>query len=266
MMRSAGTAVLKLGTQADNDSDRRLRYDQVFQTLRDRIAGGVYPIGMALPTESALCGEFGVSRFTAREALRRLVENGMIGRRKGSGSFVTATSPEIGYVQSMRSLSELFQYALDTRFDITRVRTIRIDAATAKTLAASARSRWLCVEGVRRVPQGDAPICFTRVLIESRFAPILVDVRVLQMPIYAAIEQRSGEIIAEAVQDIRAVCIPADIAAAIGTPKSDQGLVVSRRYMGRDGATLLCSFNWHPAERFRYTMRIQRGTFTAPPR
>jgi hypothetical protein len=55
----------------------------------------------------------------------------------------------------------------------------------------------------------------------------------------------------------------AGITAAIGTRSDDQGLIVSRRYIGRDGATLLCSFNWHPAERFRYTMRIRRGTFNA---
>jgi DNA-binding GntR family transcriptional regulator len=83
------------------------------------------------------------------------------------------------------------------------------------------------------------------------------------MPIYAAIEKRSGEIVAEAVQELRAVPVPADIAAKIGMRADDQGLIVSRRYIGRDGSTLLCSFNWHPAERFSFTMRIQRGDFSA---
>ena len=119
----------------------------------------------------------------------------------------------------------------------------------------------MCVEGVRLSQDGGAAICFTRVFIENRFAPVLEDVRVLQMPIYAAIEQRTGEIIAEAVQEIRAVSMPAEIAATIGQRSDNQGLLVSRRYIGRDGATLLCSFNWHPAERFRYTTRIRRGTF-----
>jgi GntR family transcriptional regulator len=251
--------------RVSNNVDRKLRYEQIFETLRDRIAIGTYPIGMSLPTEAELCAEFNVSRFTAREALRPLVESGMISRRKGSGSYVTAKSPQIGYLQSMRSLSELFQYALDTRFDISRVRSVRIDAATRKVLAADAGSRWMCVEGIRLSQDGGMPICFTRVFIDNRFASVLEDVQVLQMPIYAAIEQRTDEIIAEAVQEISAARMPAEIAATIGRPSDDQALIVSRRYIGRDGVTLLCSFNWHPAERFRYTMRIRRGTFNALP-
>lgn len=257
------TAKLHAMPAPDGGNQRRL-YDQVFQKLRDRIAGGLYPIGMALPTEAELCLEFGISRFTAREALRRLVDIGMIGRRKGSGSYVTASNPQIGYVQSMRSLSELFQYALETRFDISRVGSVRIDAVVSKTLGSDTGSRWHCVEGVRRAQDGGAPICFTRVFINSRFAPILADVRDLQIPIYAAIEQRSGEIIAEAVQEIRAIRLPAEITGAIGAARDELGLIVSRRYIGTDGGTLLCSFNWHPAERFRHTMRIRRGHFAAP--
>ena len=37
------------------------------------------------PTESELCDEFNASRFTVREALRRLVEQGMVQRRQGAG-------------------------------------------------------------------------------------------------------------------------------------------------------------------------------------
>jgi GntR family transcriptional regulator len=239
------------------------RYGQIFHSLRGSIAGGTYPVGAALPTEAELCTEFGVSRFTVREALRRLVEIGMIGRRKGSGSYVTATTPQVGYVQSMRSLSQLFQYALDTNFEISRVRTVNIDAEIAEALVADVGTKWLSAQGVRRVRGTSAAICFTRVFVDNRFAPLLADIRSLRTPIYAAIEERSGEIVAEAVQEIRAVRIAKDISSALGEPNNTLCLLVRRRYVGRDGATLLCSFNWHPADRFRYTMHIQRGAFSA---
>src|ERR1700757_3234796 len=44
--------------------------------------------GAALPTEQALCDEFGVSRITVRRALADLAEQGYIERRQGVGSFV----------------------------------------------------------------------------------------------------------------------------------------------------------------------------------
>lgn len=48
------------------------RYLQVARTLRKEIVDGVYPVGSQLPTEHELCQRFSVSRYTVREALRRL--------------------------------------------------------------------------------------------------------------------------------------------------------------------------------------------------
>ena len=50
------------------------RYAQIFDTLSKRVQTGLYPIDMRLPTESELCDEFNASRFTIREALRRMLE------------------------------------------------------------------------------------------------------------------------------------------------------------------------------------------------
>lgn len=46
-----------------------------------------------LPTEAALCAEFGCSRQTVRSALAVLEEKGLIVRRQGSGSFSTHAAP-----------------------------------------------------------------------------------------------------------------------------------------------------------------------------
>ena len=90
------------------------RYAQIFDTLSKRVQTGLYPIDMRLPTESELCDEFNASRFTVREALRRLVEQGMVQRRQGAGSVVVSTTPQARYVHSLSSLSDLFQFALAT--------------------------------------------------------------------------------------------------------------------------------------------------------
>ena len=47
----------------------------------------------SLPTESELCEEFGASRYTVREALRRLVDQGMVHRRQGAGSVASPPRP-----------------------------------------------------------------------------------------------------------------------------------------------------------------------------
>ena len=94
------------------------RYMQILSVLSQRVETGQYPLEERLPTESELCDEFGASRFTVREALRRLVDHGMVQRRQGAGSVVVAASPQARYVHSLSSLADLSQFALDTHYEL----------------------------------------------------------------------------------------------------------------------------------------------------
>lgn len=65
--------------------------DKVYEKMKQNIANGVYADGK-LPKESVLAQEFFVSRITTKSALKRLVDEGLIVRIRGKGSFVNGRS------------------------------------------------------------------------------------------------------------------------------------------------------------------------------
>ena len=63
-------------------------YQQLMTRLKNDIVAGVYPAGGRIPSEQLLCETYGVSRVTVRKAMLDLVQEGMLVRRQGKGTFV----------------------------------------------------------------------------------------------------------------------------------------------------------------------------------
>lgn len=243
---------------ARTEDDTLPRYHRVGNELQRRIEDGTYPVGASLPTESELCAEFNVSRYTVREALRRLTDNGLLQRRQGSGSQVIARETQTAFVQSMRSISGLFQFAKDTRFDVMSVESIRNNDELVGFLGGEPRRPWLKVDAVRREPDGGASICFTRVFINGEFADLAPKLPDQDGPFYSLIESEYGETVTIVWQDITAEPMAPDVARVLDCAPDIWAVRVVRRYIGEHDKQLQISINYHPADRFTYSMQMRR--------
>jgi GntR family transcriptional regulator len=79
-------------------------YYRVEEYLRARIRSGKLRPGDAVPPESRLVQQFGISRMTVRQALSRLVFEGVIERHRGRGSFVA--EPRLQHTKQLLSFEE----------------------------------------------------------------------------------------------------------------------------------------------------------------
>lgn len=232
------------------------RYVQILNALARRLEMGKYPVDMRLPTESELCDEFGASRFTVREALRRLVEQGMVQRRQGAGSIVVSTTPQARYVQSLSSLNDLFQFALDTRFELLSSEQVRLDEKTAAGIGAARGERWRLLNGVRRYDDGGT-VCCVHSYIAPRAAAYVRELKRCVGPFYAYLSERTGEEILEVEQDIFGAVMSTEVASILDCHAGTIAICALRRYVGRKG-TLIASYNWHVAESFYCRMTMSR--------
>ena len=63
-------------------------YHQLKTLLQGRILSGQYPVGSQLPSERELCEAYGISRMTVRQAIIDLVNEGLLQRERGRGTYV----------------------------------------------------------------------------------------------------------------------------------------------------------------------------------
>lgn len=62
-------------------------WERVARPLQRALESGQFPLGVALPSESELMNEYGVSRNTVRRAYQQLVKDGLVVVRHGAGAF-----------------------------------------------------------------------------------------------------------------------------------------------------------------------------------
>jgi GntR family transcriptional regulator len=63
-------------------------YYQLKEDIKKKIANGVWKVGQCIDSERELSETYGVSRMTIRQALGELVQEGILIREKGKGTFV----------------------------------------------------------------------------------------------------------------------------------------------------------------------------------
>src|SRR5882724_7814239 len=122
-------------------------YLQVVRALKDEIVSGVHPVGSQLPTEDELCARFSVSRYTVREALRRLREDNLVSSRQGAGTVVVPRRTSDAYAHDVMSINDLVSWSVGKRFAIESMEMVVLDEKLASRTGLASGQEWLAVHG-----------------------------------------------------------------------------------------------------------------------
>lgn len=234
---------------------------ELTRDLEEGITTGRFPVGSLLPTEFELCERYGASRYTVRLALQELQDLGLISRRKNVGTRVEATRPATGFTQSIGTVDELAQFGATHVRVVHDVEAIVADLALAKVMGSAGGTRWLRISSLRMDGgKKRRPVCWTDVYVDPAYTELGDLVR--ESPetlISSLIETRYGRRIARIRQDIRAVILTPKLAELLNAEPGSAGLQIVRRYQDASDAAFEVSVTTHPADRFTFTMQMERS-------
>lgn len=94
-MKTESTPLIGEGLELRREDPRAL-HEQLSARLRMEFLSA-YPAGHQIPTEEAICQAYNLSRVTVRRAIQTLVDQGLLIRRQGKGTFLAQPRPRITY-------------------------------------------------------------------------------------------------------------------------------------------------------------------------
>lgn len=240
-------------------SDVKLtRYQQIANILLEEIESGQHPVGSLLPTEHELCDRFHVSRYTVREALRRLFEAGLVARRRGAGTTVIAIKQPPLYDLSVSSVVDIFKYAKNTQFEIRDIGPAHFTAKLREDLGELVGDHWTEILGLRYSDMDPRPVGLSRIHANTSLDAVASR---LDQPYHTVRDfaEICFEIpIAKMDQTIRATAISDEDAALLKVDAGSAGLRIIRRFLAEGDTLVQVSDNIHPANRFSLSMSFDR--------
>src|ERR1700729_1673587 len=235
------------------------RYRDIATRLQKEIRLGKYPIGELLPTETKLMARHSASRQTVREALRILMEQGLIVRRAGLGSVVIAAEPPVLFSHSVKSLGEWLRYSNETYRDVVASRDIVANRKLAALLKCEPGKHWFLIEAIRRADQFAAPLGWTEIYVLRKFAGVVKRSDHGRTPVHEQVAKMFGQTTEYAQMEIFARKMPSAIAKALQGKPGSPALTVVRRYYGAREELFEVTVTTHPEGRYTYAMDMQRS-------
>lgn len=142
-------------------------YHQIYLDLRQMIQRSIIPTGGMLPPEMEICRAYGVGRQTVRQAIARLVDEDIVERFAGRGTFVREQRHHVHFFLDRSFSQQMRELGREPHSHVLSLQTTNLETENLPDLIAWHGKPCLIIERLRL---GDAdPVChqISTVLIES---------------------------------------------------------------------------------------------------
>lgn len=223
-------------------------YQQLYNILRRQIIDGVWSPGDRMPSETELIDEYEVSRITVRQAFDMLVNDGLVYRRRGRGTFVAAPTIEQGLTRIISFTEDMQRRGLRPGTVIIDARLEAADEHVAEQLEIEPGTELAVLERLR-LADGD-PMSVEVSHLVHRLCPGILSGDYASAPLHEALRDQYDIELVKANQAIRAIAASKEIAAALKIKSGAPVFYIERVSYSQHGVPVEFLQLYHRGDRY----------------
>lgn len=201
-------------------------YHQLYEILRREIRNGKWKPGDRLPPESELVDQYQISRTTVRQVLDLLVNEGLIYRQRGRGTFVAHPTLEQGLVHIISFTADMRRRGFEPGTEILAAETVPAPADIAHALDVAPGEELARLERLRLAD--DEPMSVEDSYLVHRYCRGVLRGDYASNPLSEALERDFDIRLVRARQVIRAIQAPGRLARLLSIPPGSPLLYIER--------------------------------------
>jgi len=165
-------------------------YYQIQQGLSEQIRSGELKPGALMPSEQEIAARLGVSRMTARQALKSLCSRGLAFSQRGRGTFVSRMKLEKNFRQLLSFSEEMKDRGSQPRSRVLAFRQIHPGEDVVEALHLNPAEEVILLRRVRMADS--APLCVEATHLPVRLCPDLLENFEPSGSLYRALAEQYG--------------------------------------------------------------------------
>lgn len=238
-----------------NRSSRLPLYHQLYQLLHGDILSGRRKPGDMLPPESELMEQHGLSRTTVRQGLDLLVNEGLITRQRGRGSFVAHPAVEQTLVRIVSFTDDMRQRGLTPSTRVISSALVPAPPDIARRLKLEDGQEVASIERLR-LADGE-PMSVEKSFLVHRLCPGILEGDYALVPLREALARNYGIRLSYARQAIRAILATHDLAHLLSIEPGSALLFLERVSYSQDNIPTEFLRIYYRADRYCLVSELQ---------
>lgn len=238
-----------------NKSEGIPLYIQIRRTLRDEINNQSLVPGQKLPSEDELAARFGVSRMTVRQGIADLIDEGLLYRRHGVGTFVALPHLERDHTRLTSFIESARQEGLEVTVHLLAAEVLPAKRKVALELKLDEGELVIRVKTLRFI--SGVPVTLHDAFIPFRLFPQLLQEDLQNRHLWDIFESY-GFRVKRAVQRLEAREADEECATLLEVDEGSPILYKERTVHLDDGTPVEFTYCYNRGDRYRLTVVLDR--------